>query len=78
LPVLAVSPRIETVRRMNLLFGVKAALSKEEEEIRDLLHDCASLAVREGVARSGDLVAIVAGLPDQELGTNLFEVHRVP
>jgi pyruvate kinase len=77
-PVLAVSPRIETVRRMNLLFGVKAALIKEEEEIRELLHDCASLAVREGVARSGDLVAIVAGLPDQELGTNLFEIHRVP
>jgi pyruvate kinase len=77
-PVLAVSPRIETVRRMNLLFGVKAALNEEEDAIRDLLHDCANLAVREGVAKSGDLVAIVAGLPDQELGTNLFEVHRVP
>jgi pyruvate kinase len=77
-PVLAVSPRIETVRRMNLLFGVKAALNEEEAQIRDLLDDCASLAVREGVARSGDLIAIVAGLPDQELGTNLFEVHRVP
>ena len=77
-PVLAVSPRIETVRRMNLLFGVKAALNEEEGEIRELLSDCASLAVREGVAGSGDLVAIVAGLPDQELGTNLFEVHRIP
>jgi pyruvate kinase len=77
-PVLAVSPRIETVRRMNLLFGVKAARNKEWGAIRDLLSDCASLAVREGVASSGDLVAIVAGLPDQELGTNLFEVHRIP
>jgi pyruvate kinase len=77
-PVLAVSPRIETVRRMNLLFGVKAARNEEWGAIRDLLSDCASLAVREGVARSGDLVAIVAGLPDQELGTNLFEVHRIP
>jgi pyruvate kinase len=76
-PVLAVSPRIETVRRMNLLFGVKATLNEEEGEIRDLLHDCARLAVREGVASRGDLIAIVAGLPDQELGTNLFEVHRV-
>jgi hypothetical protein len=34
--------------------------------------------VRHGIARSGDLIAIVAGMPDQELGTNLFEVHRVP
>jgi pyruvate kinase len=77
-PVLAVSPRIETVRRMNLLFGVSATLGDELGEIRDLLHDCASVAVRQGIARSGDLVAIVAGLPDQELGTNLFEVHRLP
>ena len=27
---------------------------------------------------SGDLIAITAGLPQQDLGTNLFEIHRVP
>ena len=77
-PVLAVSPRIETVRRLNLLFGVKAVLDDNTSEIRNLLHDSASLAAQHGVAKRGDLVGIVAGLPDQELGTNLFEVHRVP
>ncbi len=46
--------------------------------MRDLLHDCASMAARYGVAHRGDLIAIVAGAPDQELGTNMFEVHRVP
>jgi len=77
-PVLAVSPRIETVRRLNLLFGVTAVLSEHATEVRNLLHDCAALAASHGIARSGELVAITAGLPDQELGTNLFEVHRVP
>jgi pyruvate kinase len=77
-PVLAISPRIETVRRLNLLFGVTAILSEHEHEVRELLDDCASLAARHGIAQSGDLIAIVAGMPDQELGTNLFEVHRVP
>jgi pyruvate kinase len=77
-PVLAISPRAETVRRLNLLFGVRAIHSEHETEVRGLLEGCASLAVRHGVARSGDLIAIVAGMPDQELGTNLFEVHRVP
>jgi pyruvate kinase len=77
-PVLAISPRRETVRRLNLLFGITAILSDYEEDVRDLLDDCASLAVREGIAQSGQLVAIVAGMPDQELGTNLFEVHRIP
>lgn len=77
-PVLAISPKIETVRRLNLLFGVTAVHSGHEVEVRGLLNDCAALAERHGVARSGDLIAITAGLPDQELGTNLFEVHRVP
>jgi len=77
-PVLAVSPRLETVRRLNLLFGVECALSEEWSGITELLEDCARLAGETGVARSGQLIGITAGLPQQELGTNLFEVHRVP
>ncbi len=77
-PVLAISPRIETVRRLNLLSGVTAVLSEHEGDIRDLLRRCAALAARHGVAETGDLVAIIAALPEQELGTNLLEVHRVP
>jgi pyruvate kinase len=77
-PVLAISPRIETVRRLNLLFGVTAALSEHETEIHGLLDECAALAALHGVAKPGDLIAITAGLPEQGLGTNLFEVHRVP
>ena len=76
-PVLAISPRIETVRRLNLLFGVRCVLSDEWTSLRDLLDDCARLAREEGVAESGDLIAITAGLPEQDLGTNLFEIHRV-
>jgi pyruvate kinase len=76
-PVLAISPRIETVRRLGLLFGVTAVQSDYAEDVRGLLDGCAEIAQRHGVASSGDLVAIVAGMPDQELGTNLFEVHRV-
>lgn len=77
-PVLAISPRIETVRRLNLLFGVTAMRSDYDTDVRGLLTSCAEMAGRCGVARSGDLIAITAGLPQQELGTNLFEVHRVP
>jgi pyruvate kinase len=77
-PVLAVSPRIETVRRLNLLSGVTAVLSDHGTEIRDLLSRCAALAARHGVAETGDLVAIIAAQPEQELGTNLLEIHRVP
>jgi pyruvate kinase len=77
-PVLAVSPRIDTVRRLNLLFGVTAVHSRQVTEVHSLLDDCATLAAQHRVAASGDLIGITAGLPNQELGTNLFEVHRVP
>ena len=77
-PVLAVSPRPETVRRLNLLFGVRCAIAEDWTSLRALLDDCARLARETGIAASGDLIGITAGLPQQELGTNLFEVHRVP
>jgi pyruvate kinase len=77
-PVLAVSPYRETVRRLNLLFGVTAVQSDFGNELRSLLGHCAGLAADHGIAEPGELVAITAGLDGQELGTNLFEVHRVP
>jgi pyruvate kinase len=75
--VLAVSPRLETVRRLNLLFGVQCAQSPTREDFHELLRDCARLAREHGIAASGELIGVTAGLPDQDLGTNLFEVHRV-
>ncbi len=77
-PVLALSPRPETVNRLNLLFGVRSVLNEEPESLNDLLADCAKRARELGLARSGDLIGVTAGLPGQRLGTNLFEVHRVP
>ena len=77
-PILAISQRIETVRRLNLLFGVRCAQHGQWRELRDLLDQSAAIARREGVAKPGELIAVTAGLPDQGLGTNLFEVHRVP
>ena len=76
--MLAVSPRIETVRRLNLLFGVQCVIAEDWSGITALLDECAQLAKQTGVAKSGELIGITAGLPRQELGTNRFEVHRVP
>jgi pyruvate kinase len=77
-PVLALSERIETVRRLNLLFGVTSAQYHEQPTLNELIDGCALRARELGIAHSGDLIGITAGLPEQQLGTNLFEVHRVP
>jgi pyruvate kinase len=76
-PVVAISPRPETVRRLNLLFGVRCVLHDDWGDLRDLLNDSATIARKVGVAEPGDLVAITAGMAEQQLGTNVFEVHRV-
>ncbi|MGH2979687.1 MAG: pyruvate kinase [Solirubrobacterales bacterium] len=77
-PVLALSERMETVRRANLLFGVQSAPHDEPPTLDELLAGCAMRARELGFARSGDLIGITAGLAGQGLGTNLLEVHRVP
>ena len=50
-PVLAVSPRLETVRRMNLLFGVQLGQRRGLDRLRELLDDCATLAREQGDRR---------------------------
>ena len=77
-PVLAVTHSVRTQRQLKLIFGVRPVVNDQTTEIRNLLYECADDAVRFGAAASGDLIAIVAGLSDMKLGTNLFEVHRVP
>jgi pyruvate kinase len=77
-PIIALSERIETVRRLNLLFGVTSASYEEPATLNELIEGCALRARELGIAVSGDLIGVTAGLPDQSLGTNLFEVHRVP
>jgi pyruvate kinase len=77
-PILAISPRPETVRRLNLLFGVRCVPHEDWEGLQVLLDGCAEVAREEGFAKSGELIAITAGLPDSDIGTNLFEVHKVP
>jgi pyruvate kinase len=77
-PVLALSSNRSTVRRMSLLFGVSAAYEEPWDSLRKLLDDAARLARDEGVAEPRELIAITAGLPEQQLGTNLFEIHRIP
>jgi pyruvate kinase len=57
---------------------VRCVLAEDWTSLRALLDDCARFAAEERLAHSGDKIAITAGLPQQELGTNLFEVHRVP
>ena len=75
-PVLALSPRLDVVRRCQLYWGVKSEQREEPQETTELLEMCAEAVKGAGFAAPGDKVGLTAGLPaGQSGGTNLFKVH---
>jgi pyruvate kinase len=77
-PTLALSPRLDVVRRCSIYWGVRAELNEEPDDTADLLEACADAARDAGLVAPGEKIGITAGLPaGQAGGTNLFKVSRV-
>jgi pyruvate kinase len=75
-PVLALSPRLDVVRRCSVMWGIHARLNEEPHDTPRLLEVCADAAKEHGVAGPGDKIGITAGLPaGLSGGTNLFKVE---
>src|SRR5919202_2591009 len=60
-PTLALSPRIDVVRRCAIYWGVRAELQKEPHDTPTLLQVCSDQAKHHGVAKEGDKIGITAG-----------------
>ncbi|MBV9192502.1 MAG: pyruvate kinase [Solirubrobacterales bacterium] len=77
-PIYALSPGRETVRRCSLMWGVEAASMRRHEVTEALIADAARRVVELGWVKSGARVAITAGLPSGRPGTtSLMQVQRV-
>src|SRR3954464_5441271 len=77
-PILALSPGRETVRRCGLMWGVKAASMRRFEVTEDLIAEAARRVVELGWCKPGMRVGITAGLPSGRPGTtSLFQVQTV-
>jgi pyruvate kinase len=68
-PILALSPGRETVRRCSLMWGVEAASMRRHEVTEALIADAARRVVELGWVKPGERVAITAGLPSGRPGT---------
>jgi pyruvate kinase len=68
-PIDALSPGRETVRRCGLMWGVEAASMRRHEVTEELIADAAQKVVELGWCRRGQRVAITAGLPSGRPGT---------
>jgi pyruvate kinase len=77
-PIYALSPGKETVRRCGLMWGVQAARMRRHEVTEELIADAAARALEEGWVKRGDRIGITAGLPSGRPGTtSLFQVQDV-
>src|SRR3954469_18905925 len=77
-PIYALSPGRETVRRCGLMWGVQAASMRRFEVTEDLIAEAARRVVELGWSTPGMRVGITAGLPSGRPGTtSLFQVQTV-
>jgi pyruvate kinase len=77
-PIYALSPGKETVRRCSLMWGVQAAPMRRHEVTEALIADAARRVVELGWVKSGARVGITAGLPSGRPGTtSLVQIQRV-
>lgn len=68
-PIYALSPGKETVRRCGLMWGVRAASMRRHETTEALIADAAARVVELGWCQPGQRVGITAGLPSGRPGT---------
>ena len=77
-PILALSPGRETVRRCGLMWGVRAASMPRWEVTEELIKASAERVVELGWVKPGERVGITAGLPSGKPGTtSLLQIQTV-
>jgi pyruvate kinase len=77
-PILALSPGRETVRRCGLMWGVQAASMRRHEVTEALIADATRRVVELGWCKPGQRVGVTAGLPSGKPGTtSLFQVQQL-
>jgi len=77
-PIYCLSPGRETVRRCQLMWGVRGAPMKRLEVTEEVIAEAARRAVELGWCKRGDRIGITAGLPSGRPGTtSLFQVQQL-
>jgi pyruvate kinase len=75
-PIYALSPGKETVRRCGLMWGVQAGSIQRHEVTEELIADAARRVVELGWVERGERIGITAGLPSGRPGTtSLIQVQ---
>jgi pyruvate kinase len=77
-PLLVLTPKLETARRTGLLWGAHAVRTKDVASFEEMIAKSKRMALRHGIAKAGDRIIIMAGVPFGTPGsTNVLHVARI-
>lgn len=77
-PVVAITPKIQTGRKISLVWGVHCVVAEDAHDLDDMVNRASRIAFRDGFARAGQRVIIVAGVPLGTPGaTNMLRIAYV-
>ncbi|MEC9345560.1 MAG: pyruvate kinase [Pseudomonadota bacterium] len=74
-PILGLTPKVETARRLTLVWGVHAAETEDCRDLADMEDKACRIARRDGFAQPGQRLVITAGVPFGTPGaTNILRI----
>ena len=77
-PVLALTPNISTGRRLAVVWGVHCVVTEDAHDQDDMVDRACRIAFKEGFAKAGQRVIVVAGVPLGTPGaTNMLRIAYV-
>lgn len=77
-PLLVLTPQLETARRLGLLWGTHAVHTRDVESFEEMVAKSKRMALRHGIAEAGNQVVLMAGVPFRTPGsTNVLHVTRI-
>lgn len=77
-PIIGMTPRLATARRLALVWGVHAVLCHEVEDVSEMSDLATRTALKEGFGEVGQTIVISAGMPFGASGTtNLLRIAQI-
>jgi pyruvate kinase len=77
-PIVAISPNLMTGRKLSLVWGVHCIVAEDAHDLDDMVDRACRLAFKDGFAKAGQRVIIVAGVPLGTPGaTNMLRIAFV-
>ena len=77
-PILVLTPKAETARRLGLLWGCHAVTTRDVQSFEEMVAKAKRIAMRQKMAKAGDKVIVMAGVPFRTPGsTNVLHIVRI-